>query len=108
MNRRHFLSAAAVLSLAGCSSPGIEQFRAEKPVLDLRQYFNGVVDAWGVVRNRDGSISQRFTVEIKASWEGDTGTLDEAFRYSDGRTQRRVWTLKRDGERYIGTAADVV
>ena len=69
MNRRHFLSAAGVLSLAGCSSPGIEQFRAETPLLDLRQYFDGVVDAWGVVRNRDGSISQRFTVEIQASWE---------------------------------------
>ena len=108
MNRRHFLSAAGVLSLAGCSSPGIEQFRAETPLLDLRQYFDGVVDAWGVVRNRDGSISQRFTVEIQASWEGDTGTLDEAFRYSDGRTQRRVWTLKRNGARYVGTAADVV
>jgi hypothetical protein len=31
------------------------------------------------------------------------------FTYSDGTTQRRVWTITRTGEgRYIGTAADVV
>ena len=37
------------------------------------------------------------------------GVLDEAFSYSDGTTQRRVWRLQRlaDG-RYTGQADDVV
>ncbi|MCW5625231.1 MAG: DUF3833 domain-containing protein [Burkholderiales bacterium] len=86
----------------------MQDFKAEQPAFDLRQYFDGTIDAWGIVRNRDGSISQRFTVVIQASWQGDTGTLDEQFTYSDQRTQRRVWTFKRVGERWIGTAADVV
>lgn len=94
--------------LTGCSSTGIEAFREERPALDLRAYFDGRIDAWGVVRQRDGSISQRFTVRIDASWQGDTGTLDEHFTYSDGRTQRRVWTLEKRGDRYSGRAADVV
>ena len=108
MNRRHALCLIAVAPLAACSSPGVEQFRAERPVLDLRDYFNGTVDAWGIVRDRGGTISQRFTVRIEGRWEGDKGTLDEAFTYSDGRTQRRVWTLHRSGDRYVGTAADVI
>ena len=46
---------------------------------------------------------------IHCSWQGDTGTLDEDFSYSDGTKQKRVWTLKKmaDGK-YIGTADDVV
>lgn len=98
----------ALVFLAACSSTKVTDFRAEKPVLDLQKYFNGTVDAWGMVRNRDGTISQRFTVEIKATWDADVGTLDETFSYSDGRTSKRVWTLKKNGDKYIGTAADVV
>ena len=39
----------------------------------------------------------------------DDGVLDEAFTYSDGSTQRRVWRIKKwpDG-RYTGQADDVV
>jgi len=107
MIRRCLIVLAAVLT-AGCTSVKVEDFRAEKPALDLKQYFDGSVDAWGIVRNRDGKISQRFKVVINPTWNGDIGTLDELFTYSDGKTQRRVWTLKKDGDRYVGTAADVV
>lgn len=107
MIKRCLIVLAAAL-MAGCTSVKVEDFRAEKPVLDLKQYFDGPVDAWGIVRNRDGKISQRFKVVINPTWNGDTGTLDELFTYSDGKTQRRVWTLKKDGDRYVGTAADVV
>lgn len=105
---RQCLMILATLVLAGCSSVKVDDFRAERPVLDLRQYFDGTVDAWGIVRNRDGRISQRFQVVIDARWNGDTGTLDERFTYSDGRTQQRIWTLRKNGDRYVGTAADVV
>lgn len=107
MITRYLLVLAAIV-LVGCTSVKVEDFRAETPVLDLKQYFSGPVDAWGIVRNRDGTISQRFKVVINPTWDGDTGTLDELFTYSDGKTQRRVWTLKKSGNRYVGTAADVV
>ncbi len=96
------------LFVAGCSSVKVESYRAEKPVLDLKAYFDGDIDAWGLVRNRDGSVSQRFKVAIRGQWDGDTGKLDERFTYSDGRTERRVWTLLKNGDRYVGTAGDVV
>ena len=99
--------------LAGCAGPQIADYAAEKPVLDMRQYFNGNIDAYGVFTDRSGKVVKRFTVLMKCSWEGplgqEVGTLDEDFAYSDGTTSRRIWTLKRgpDG-RYSGTAADVV
>ena len=100
------------LTLAACSSPQVNDYAAEQPVLDLRQYFNGTVDAYGVFTDRSGKVVKRFTVVMTCSWQGppgaETGVLDEAFTYSDGTKDRRVWTLKRgpDG-RYTGTASDV-
>ena len=108
MMRYLFLLAPFVL-LTGCASPGPEIYRDEKPVLDLRTYFDGTVDAWGLFRDRSGKVVKRFTVEITCRWNGEVGTLDESFRYSDGTTSRRVWTITRlDAHTYTGTADDVV
>jgi len=99
--------------LAGCASPQVSDYAAEQPALDLRQYFKGTVDAYGVFTDRSGRVVKRFTVLMTCSWQGppgqETGVLDEVFSYSDGTTDRRIWTLKRapDG-RYTGTAADVL
>ena len=65
--------------------------------------------AYGMLQDRSGKVLRRFTVVIRASWAGDTGTLDEDFVWSDGERQKRVWTLRRLGDgRYSGTAGDVV
>ncbi|RYX93073.1 MAG: DUF3833 domain-containing protein [Comamonadaceae bacterium] len=102
----------AATLLAGCAGPQLADYAAEKPVLDMRTYFNGTVDAYGVFTDRSGKVVKRFTVVMTCSWQGppgaETGVLDEAFTYSDGTRSRRVWTLKRQPDgRYIGTAADV-
>ena len=95
--------------LAGCATPQLADYAAEKPVLDMRQYFNGTIDAYGVFTNRSGKVLKRFTVVMTCSWQGDTGVLDEAFTNSDGTKERRIWTLKRSTDGiYVGTAADVV
>lgn len=112
MKRRLLLSAAtaaSALALGGCSTQRIDQYSQEKPVLDLQQYFNGVLDAYGVFTDRSGTVVKRFTVVMRCSWQGDEGVLDEDFSYSDGTTQKRIWRLKKlpDG-RYTGTANDVV
>lgn len=93
----------------GCAGPEPAQYAAEKPVLDLRTYFDGTIDAWGVFQDRSGAVVRRFTVLMRCSWQGDTGTLDEDFTYSDGKKEKRVWTIRKlPGGRYTGTAADVV
>lgn len=109
MKRRIVLAAALALTLAGCAGPRIDDYAAEKPVLDLKQYFNGTLDAYGIFTDRSGKVVKRFTVVMKGSWNGDEGVLDEDFVYSDGSLQKRIWRLKRlpDG-RYTGTADDVV
>jgi hypothetical protein len=95
--------------LTACSTTDVSQYAQEKPVLDMQQYFNGTIDAWGMFQDRSGKVVKRFTVVIQCSWKDDVGTLDEDFTYSDGTKQKRVWTLKKGANgQYTGTAADVV
>ncbi|NBW51241.1 MAG: DUF3833 domain-containing protein [Betaproteobacteria bacterium] len=111
MKRRLLLAAAtgSALMLGGCASQNIDQYRTEKPELDLKQYFNGTLDAYGVFTDRSGAVVKRFTVVMNCSWQGNEGVLDEDFTYSDGTTQKRVWRLTKlpDGK-YTGTAGDVI
>jgi hypothetical protein len=104
------VAASLTLGLAGCASaPRPEDYAAEKPVLDLRQYFNGRLTAHGVFTDRGGRVQRRFVVQMDCSWTGEQGVLDERFTYSDGKTERRVWRLTHHGGgRYTGTADDVV
>ena len=107
---------AAVIStalLGACSTPQVQDYAKESPVLELRDYFNGTLDAYGIFTDRSGKIVKRFTVVMRCNWTGDQGVLDEAFTYSDGTTQRRIWRLTRHETvngigRYTGQADDVV
>ncbi|MFM8898416.1 MAG: DUF3833 domain-containing protein [Burkholderiales bacterium] len=95
--------------LSGCASdPKPSDYATQKPVLDLREYFNGDLVAHGIFTDRAGKVVRRFTVQMKCSWQGDQGVLDEDFTYSDGKKERRIWRLTRHADgRYTGTADDV-
>lgn len=116
MKRRLLLSSAisaaalaGLASLSGCASQQVDSYAAEKPVLDLKQYFNGTLDAYGIFTDRSGAVVKRFTVVMVCDWVGDEGTLDESFTYSDGSTQKRIWHLTALGDgRYSGRADDVI
>lgn len=103
------VAAAFALGLAGCAATEVDTYRAEKPVLDIQKYLNGTLDAWGIFQGRSGEVKKRFHVVIDAKWNGDIGTLDEHFSWSDGTTSRRVWTLTKQADgTFIGTAHDVI
>ena len=51
----------ALLMLAGCASPAVEQYAAEQPRLLLREYFDGPMTAHGVFTDRSGQVVRRFT-----------------------------------------------
>jgi hypothetical protein len=111
MQRRLLLAAGitSAAALAGCAGPQIGQYASEKPLLDLRTYFNGTLDAYGVFTDRSGAVVKRFTVVMVCTWNGDDGVLDETFNYSDGTTGKRIWRMKHLGNgQFSGTADDVV
>ena len=111
-HRRRGLMASILgltLLLAGCSSMDINDFRGTAPELDIHDYFQGELRAWGIVENRSGVATRQFTVDMVGRLEGDTLVLEEDFEYADGETDRRVWRIRKEGEhKYVGTAGDVI
>lgn len=107
-------SSAALLAFTGCSTrPQVADYASEKPIFDLKNYFNGMIDGWGIFTDRSGKVVRRFIVTMNCSWNGEEGILDEDFVYSDGTKEKRIWRMKRmagaDGiVRYEGRADDVV
>lgn len=113
LNRKLITAVLSSFLLISCSSPKIEQYQQQKPMLKLSEYFNGKMDAYGIFTNRSGEVVKRFKVVIDSKWETKdgvpTGTLDESFTYSDGTTQKRIWTIKETAPNiYEGTADDVL
>ena len=112
MKRRLILAlagASTALFLGGCASHNIAQYANEQPTLDLQQYFNGTLDAYGVFTDRSGAVVKRFTVLMQCTWTGDQAVLDEQFTYSAGTKQTRIWRLTKTGNgRFVGRADDVV
>jgi hypothetical protein len=109
------ISLALLLALMMCSCTGlkVDKYSNEKPTLKLSEYFNGKIDAYGIFTDRSGEVVKRFKVLIDAQWamkDGiNTGILDESFTYSDGTTQKRIWTIKETSPNvYEGSASDVL
>lgn len=105
---RATLALVAALLLAGCTA-SVRDYEGREPRLDLRAYFDGPLVAWGIVQDRSGEATRSFRVDMVGHWDGDTGVLEEDFTWSDGATERRVWTFRKiDEHTYSGTAGDVV
>ncbi|MEH6445516.1 MAG: DUF3833 domain-containing protein [Oceanospirillaceae bacterium] len=94
-----FLSACAV---------SVDDYIDVKPELDLSVFFNGHLQAYGIVEDYKGKVTRRFSVDILGQWRDGNGVLDEQFLFDDGEQQHRCWNLTKSGNEYQGTAADVV
>ncbi|WP_199224163.1 DUF3833 domain-containing protein [Saccharospirillum sp. MSK14-1] len=100
--------AVLAIMLTGCAGVSVSDYADREPTFDPLVFFNGPLQAQGVVFSRSGEVRRHFTATIDARWNADGGVLDEVFQWSDGERQTRVWRFERDGERsYVGRAGDV-
>jgi len=105
---KKFLIILLAVFLAACTTQ-IKEYASQEPKLNLKQFFNGKLKAYGMVMNWKGKVIRRFSVDMDASWDNNVGILDETFLYDDGEVQKRIWTLnKKNNGQYIGTANDVL
>lgn len=107
--RTFFLAVCALLVLAGCGSPQVQDYADTEPKLDLFSYFAGKTQAYGQFQDRSGAVKRRFSVDITGTVNDDVLTLDERFIYDDGEHEQRIWVIKCLGDNlYSGTAGDVI
>lgn len=103
------LLTGVLIMLSGCINNSLDHYKDGQPKLDIKEYFNGPIKAWGVVQDWRGRVVRKFDIDMVGSWDGDEGKLEENFHYYDGETQQRTWKITKTGEsRYEGTAGDII
>lgn len=70
-----------------------DDLKGKGPTFDPRLHLAGPILCEGVIYGPTGRVASRFVADMHGTWDGDTGTLTERFRYDSGATQDRAWTL---------------
>lgn len=96
------------LLIAACSSQNLSDYDNTQPVFKVEEYFNGPLQAQGIVLDRSGTVTRRFTVEMLGTWTDDQGKLEEWFVFDDGEKTTRTWLITKQGDgSYTGRAEDI-
>ena len=84
-------------------------YQNAEPTLKLEEYFNGKIKAWGLVQDYKKRVRRRFDVSMQASWQEETGTLEEDYQYYDGKSEKRIWTIQKIApNHYHGFAEGII
>ena len=95
--------------ISACSSPNVNDYNNTGPDFDVLSFFSGELEAKGIVINRSGLVTRRFSVKMLGSLEQDTLTLEEWFVFDDGEKTERTWIIsKNDDASYSGSAGDII
>lgn len=98
-----------IMSLFSCSNITPKTYENNHPKLDIRQYLNGKIKAWGMLEDRSGKVTRRFVVDMEGKWDDNEGILEEYFTFDDGEKSERIWTIKfSDDHNFTATASDVI
>jgi hypothetical protein len=97
-----------IMSLLSCNKVTPKDYQNNQPKLDIRNYLNGKIKAWGMIEDRKGKITRRFTVDMEGSWNGDHGKLTEYFTFDDGEKSSRIWHINFSDQHNFNAKADDV
>ena len=102
--------AATLMFLAACTGkPSFDDPALSDRKLNLEEFFDGELVAYGQFQDILGTVRRNFVVEINGDWDGERLRLVEDFVYEDGSTEQRIWTLVKTGEdSWTGTAPGVI
>ncbi len=106
---KRLLLAALLVTLAACGRPSLNDPSLSNRQLNLEEFFNGHLTAYGQFQDVFGEVRRRFEVDIHGTWDGQTLRLVEDFIYEDGSTELRIWSLQQTGNGvWQGTAPGVI
>ncbi|SEM65914.1 Protein of unknown function [Loktanella fryxellensis] len=96
--------------MAACTGkPSFDDATLSDKKLDIEEFFDGELVAYGQFQDILGTVRRSFVVNITGDWDGQVLTLTEDFVYEDGSTEQRIWSLTKTGpESWTGTAPGVI
>ncbi len=100
----------AIALLAACTGkPSFDDQSLSDEKLNLEEFFDGELVAYGQFQDILGTVRRSFVVTIDGDWDGERLRLVEDFVYEDGATEQRIWTLIKTGpDSWQGTAPGVI
>jgi hypothetical protein len=103
------LLGVGVIMFYGCKDKSLDYYTGTEPAADLKAFFDGPIEGWGLIQDWRGRVVTRFDVKMVGTWKGNEGRLEEDFVYYDGKKQKRIWTIheKQDGT-FEGYADDII
>jgi len=101
---------ALTMTIFSCSSSKkIEKYANNTPKFDILKYFSGKSEAYGILQDRSGEVTRRFTVKMTGKVSGNQLVLQEYFIFDDGEKQERIWTVTvKDENNFTAQAGDVI
>ncbi|MDP5052709.1 MAG: DUF3833 domain-containing protein, partial [Congregibacter sp.] len=63
----------AWLTLSACSSISVQDYAGNAPVFQPEVFFDGSLLAQGMLKDRSGRVTRRFSADIKAYWRDGIG-----------------------------------
>jgi len=101
---------AALTALTACTGkPSLDDPSLSHQKLNLEEFFDGNLVAYGQFQDVFGTVRRSFVVTIQGDWDGERLRLQEDFVYEDGATEQRIWTLTKTGDdTWTGTAPGVI
>ncbi|WP_439154075.1 DUF3833 family protein [Yoonia sp.] len=96
--------------LAACTGkPSFDDPSLSDRKLNLEDFFDGDLVAYGQFQDILGTVRRSFVVTIRGDWDNERLRLVEDFTYEDGSTEQRIWTLTKTGpDSWTGTAPGVI
>ncbi len=94
---KKILTLIFTMTLFSCSVSNPKIYEKNSPKFDVREYFNGKLEAYGVVKDWRGKITRRFHVKMDGKWQGNEGVLKESFIFDDGEKQSLAETAFEEG-----------
>jgi len=80
----------------------------DAPQFDMRKHLNGAMTCDGAIFGPMGRVTSTFEADFDITWNGNTCTMKEEFRYNDGSIQNREWRIEMDGGGAFEAFADDV
>ena len=105
-----YLMVLAFAILAACTGkPSFEDPSLSDRKLNMEDFFDGELVAYGQFQDVLGTVRRSFVVTINGDWDGERLRLVEDFDYEDGSVEQRIWTLRKTGpDAWVGTAPGVI
>lgn len=93
---------------AGFAAQRADDYADILPEFDMRKRLDGNMQCDGAIFGPFGRVTSTFQADFNVNWDKNTGTIDQFFRYNDGSTQERRWTILLDDKGgFDGLADDV-